>query len=175
MTAHYGRLLMASCALAYLACMFQAGVDPTLGQFQSYEVAGLLRVPVQEVTRIELRRASGITTWIRRGGHWRQGDQPLAEAFAGKLDLALKMLHGSAPVRTLDTDAARLAEYGLAPPVLTVTLSNDAGELLHLALGAKSPDGILRYALTADAGQVMLVSGFVGAAWEEAAAETSAR
>lgn len=164
------RLGLALAALGYLLLMFAVGSAPERQHFHRPADRGVLRVPGTEVTRIELRVKTRTHRVMRRGGRWWHAERELSNAAAAKVDRALNLLATSAPVRTLSPAATQHSTYGLDPPAYALSLSNDAGTLLQMALGAASPDGILRYAQTADSTQVMLVSGFIGTAWEEVAA-----
>jgi hypothetical protein len=163
--------LAAILAVSYLAGMFYAGALPEYAQFNAFEAAGLLREPPESVTRVELQRAA--QHWIvrRAGGQWRDArDQALPPRRAAQLTEAVRFMFSAAPVRTLSETgvaSAELVQFGLAPARLSVTLANASGTLLQFDLGGSNPDGVLRYVRATGQPGIVLMSGFVGQAWDE--------
>jgi hypothetical protein len=74
-------------------------------------------------------------------GNW-QAEDADAPAAADSIDTGLKLLHNSAPQRVLEADELAnrpLAEFGLAPPRLTVTARRDQGGSITIEFGVRQP------------------------------------
>lgn len=168
------RWLAAALALGYFGWMWHAGQLPEYAHFNAYEAAGLLREPAESVTQVELRSPNSRYGARLAGGQWvSEAALALPPAIAVQLTAAVRFMHTAAPVRVLadsEFDADDLAQFGLAPAALTVTLANASGTLLQFELGLHNPDGILRYLRAAGEPRIVLVSGFVGHAWDDLAA-----
>ena len=108
----------------------------------------------------------------RHGGMWQHEDgSASSQQVTERLERAIGFMHTARPVRHLPKPGTlALTALGLNPPRCAVRLSNAVGMLLEFELGGANPDGILRYLRIAD-GELYLVSGFVGEAWEKAAEE----
>ncbi|MGD9604314.1 MAG: hypothetical protein AB7O21_20950, partial [Gammaproteobacteria bacterium] len=156
--------LLAAGAAGYLVVMFMAGQLPEHGHFNAFEASGPLREPPASVTRVQVVR--GARQWIlqRVGGQWTHAAAPLAAPLATHLDDGLRFLHASAPVRVLE-DLRPEEAVGLRDGT-RVVLANDSGVLFEFVLGGRSPDGILRYVQARGAPGILLMSGFVGDAWD---------
>ncbi len=169
------RWLLAMIAISFLLVMMQAGRVPEHAHFHAFEAGGLLREPPESVTQITLQRAAQhwvgkrvSAQWVDTHGH------PLSAPLAASLDSAVLFMHTAAPVRLLapaTSEARDLAQFGLSATALTITLANSHGSVLQFVLGGQNPDGLLRYVRVADAPGLVLVSGFVGQAWDGLAAE----
>lgn len=167
------RWLAAALAIAYLAVMLRAGRLPEYAHFNAFEAMGLMREPPESVTQVELRSATDGRVFNLAGGQWTdEAALALPPAIAAQLTAAVRFMHTAGPVRTLDVAeiADAPAQFGLAPPALTVKLSNASGTLLQFSLGAHNPDGVLRYLQEAGQPEIVLVSGFVGQTWDGVAA-----
>ncbi len=167
--------LVAALAIAFLLAMIRAGRLPEYAHFNAFEAGGLLREPPESVTQVTVQRAAQQWVGKRVSAQWVDvRGQPLLAPLAARLDAAVRFMHTAAPVRLLAPatgDADDLAQFGLSPAALTITLANSSGILLQFALGGQNPDGLLRYVREAAAPGLVLVSGFVGQAWDGLAAE----
>lgn len=158
-------------AFGYLVLMIATGKLPQYGHFNAADTAGLMREHPQAVTRVEITRGQRTVHLNRQGGTWQREDGSAGSLLAKHLESAIGFMHTARPVRRLpkpDTRVAALTALGLNPPRYAIRLSNDVGVLLEFELGGANPDGILRY-LRSAGGELYLVSGFVGEAWDAAA------
>jgi hypothetical protein len=167
--------LLATVAISFLLVMIWTGRAPEHAHFNAFEAGGLLREPPESVTQVTLQRAAQQWVGRRVSAQWVDAHgQPLAAPLAASLEGAVRFMHTAAPVRLLAPAASQtrdLAQFGLSSTALTITLANSNGILLQFALGGQNPDGLLRYGRTAEVPGVVLMSGFVGQAWDEVAAE----
>lgn len=162
-----GRAL-ACAALVFLLVMVFTGARPRQQQFVAFEAAGVLEVPPAEVRALEVAHGGRRWRLTRTDGEWRVDGAPLAAAARAQLELALKVLHASRPVRVLRAaaDAARLAEYGLDEPMIELRLDLGGQRMLGVAFGELTPDAGLRYLRLAGSADVQLVSTFVHDEWQ---------
>ena len=171
--------LLAIVAVGFLLVMIRAGRLPEYAHFNAFEAAGLLHEPPEAVTQVTLQHAAQQWLAQRVSAQWVDArGQPLMAPLAARLDSALRFMHTAAPVRVLaaaDIHAHDLVQFGLAPPGLTITLANAHGRLLQFDLGGHNSDGLLRYGRARGAPGIVLVSGFVGQAWDGLAAELLVR
>lgn len=161
--------LLAALALAYLVVMLVTGARPGQGQFVPFEAAGVLTSTPAQVTSVEL--VDGARRWqlVRVAQGWRLGETTLSAAAMRELELGLKVLHASRPVRELRGAQidAHAAEYGLDAPRPVLRLQGAGREALVLAFGGPSADGALRYLRVEGRPGVSLVSPFVAEQWAQ--------
>lgn len=113
------------------------------------------------VVGIEVVNEHGRFVLAKDGDDWKL-TEPLADrANRGAISTLLSTLTGLKAERTLAAADVKLADYGLADPNLAVTLTDEDGTARTLKLGGELPLGTTRAALTADGGDVYLVSKFV--------------
>jgi len=113
------------------------------------------------VAGIEVVNEHGRFVLAKDGDDWKL-TAPLADrANRGAISTLLSTLTGLKAERTLEAGGVKLADYGLAEPKLTVTLTDKDGTARTLKLGGELPLGTTRAALTADGGSVYLVSKYV--------------
>lgn len=166
--------LLAALSLVYLVVMLVTGARPQQGQFVPYEAAGILRQNPRHVSAVEIRADEARYRLVRAGRGWRLGDRALSPAAAETLELALKLLHATRPVRLLRGPEIDLrdAQYGLDRPLLVVRIEvasgqgADASQPMVMASGGLSADGALRYVRVEDRTELVLMSPFVIEAWE---------
>ncbi len=161
--------LIAASAIAYLCVMFLAGELPRHGHYhESKGPQGLLTATPDKVQTIALETPTVAVKLLRRAPGWEYASGiPLAREAVDALEDALRYTHSAPPVRELTgtDDEAGLRSMGLLPPALSIALQAAEDDLLHLSLGARNTDGVLRYARLGDRGPVLLLSGFLGDAW----------
>jgi len=150
--------------------------EPGLGRF---EPAGLLvGWPLEEVAAIDIsagtqrrsfRRVAG-SGWRGEGGSGGSGGSAPANA-EERIATGLKLLHNSPPERVFgatELSDGMLAEFGLAPPRLSVTAATAAGRSVTVHFGAANPLGLARYARVEGQPEVVLLPIFVADAWQQA-------
>lgn len=143
-----------------------------LGQFQPSGI--MVHLPVAQVSAIEVTR-EGRRWRFERGaeGGWRAaaGSPATATDPGEALESGLRFLHGSAPQRVMapeELSGTPLAELGLAPPRLVVSVFAGDGAPFVVELGGPNPQGLARYARVAGRGEVVLLNRYVAEAWEKA-------
>lgn len=134
----------------------------------AFEPAGVMRhIPPQEIIEVEV--ASGKLRWrfMRAAAGWRKASAtaPLPADAAAGIEEALRLLHNSAPERTLSgDDLAGSAAFGLEPPALKIAVKGRTG--FSIAFGAANPLGLARYARVEGRDEVVLLPRYVADAWE---------
>lgn len=115
----------------------------------------------EQVTAMTVEGPAGRFVLAKEAGEWRL-TEPIADAAdEGAVSSVLSSLVNLRAERTLPAGEVNLADYGLAPPPLVVTLLDDKGGSFVLKLGAELPLGNTRAALTSGE-RVLLVSKWVG-------------
>lgn len=166
----WGWWLAAALAAGFLGVLAFHGERPGLERF---EPAGLLvGWPLEDVAAIEISAGTQHRSFRRvasAGWHGEGGSMP-ANA-EDHIATGLKLLHNSAPERIFgasELDDRLLADFGLAPPRLTVTATTAAGRSVTVYFGGANPLGLTRYARIAGQPEVVLLPAFVADAWEQA-------
>ncbi len=158
----------AAIAGGFLAVTAFQGSRPEPGVAR-FEAAGpIADWPLPRIIAIEVGAGSRQHAfWRNAAGEWRAdaGDGRAPLELSEKIEAALKLLHNSAPQRT-DLRSDQLAEFGLAPPRLTVIMHAMDGAVRTIEFGGTNPLGLERYARTSGARDIMLLPSFVADAWE---------
>jgi len=142
--------------------------EPGLARFRP---AGVLATwPIEQVTFVEVGTATKRRSFRRSpGGAWRSDATGTATTadLDERIERGLNLLHNSGPQRT-DLAGAQLAEFGLAPPRLTVTARmGSVGSTIEF--GDTNPLGLERYVRIVGRGGILLLPSFVADAWEPVA------
>jgi hypothetical protein len=113
------------------------------------------------ITGMTIEGPAGRFVFTKESGEWRL-QEPVADlADESAVSSLLFSLANLRAERTLPAAEVNLADYGLAPPQLTVTLLDDKGGTFVLQFGSELPLGTTRAAL-AGGEKVLLVSKWVG-------------
>jgi len=113
------------------------------------------------VTAMTIEGPAGRFVLKKESGEWRL-EEPVADlADEGAVSSVLFSLANLRAERTLPAAEVSLADYGLAPPQLKVTLLDDKGGAFTLQFGSELPLGTTRAAL-AGGDKVLLVHKWVG-------------
>jgi hypothetical protein len=165
--------LAAAAASACLAALAFHGQRPEPG-LARFQAAGLmLHLLPERVSQVEVE-GGGKRLVLARGpeGRWTAGGQAAAGELASRVETGLKLLHVSGPERSMAPGELRgipRAEFGLAPPALTVTARSGSGPAFTVHFGATNPLGLARYARVEGTEEIVLLPGFVAEAWEQVA------
>ncbi|MCW5620325.1 MAG: DUF4340 domain-containing protein [Burkholderiales bacterium] len=160
-------------AAATLVFMATFGTRPQSGQLIKFEAKGLLVVGPESIREVSLRDRDGEIRFQRNAiGIWSLvgAGQPVAEDLGKQLDLAVRIMHTSAPLREMSAAeyaGTMLADFGLDPPRLSVALSDGSSVVLGFDLGNQNPQDLLRYLRVHGRDSVYLMSGFIGTEWEK--------
>ncbi len=161
-------------ALAYLATMVVSGALPRQEQLIRFEARGVMQVPPEAITRVELRRGASAIT-LRRGGDgaWSGGDgRLLAPEAARHITMAVQMMNTSAPVKEVaesELQGMDRTPFGLDAPQVEAALYRGNAQVVKVRFGAINPEGYLQYMALAGSADLFLMSRFVGAEWAQAA------
>ena len=93
----------------------------------------------------------------------------LAVSAASHLEMSLKFMHVTEPVRVLSRDeyqAGALGEYGLDPPRYTVSLHRAGQTVLATSFGGQNPQHVFQYIRVEGRDELYLLPLFVGREWE---------
>jgi hypothetical protein len=132
-----------------------------------FAAAGLMRhIPPAEVSHVEV--ASGARRWqfTRKPEGWvsSSATQAPAEKTGAAIEQGLRLLHNSAPERTLTGEEVSGA-FGLESPTMTVTVKGR--ESFSVTFGGTNPLGLARYARVEGQRDVILLPHYVADAWQE--------
>jgi hypothetical protein len=168
----WGWSFAAALAAGFLGFLAFHGERPEAG-LGRFEPAGLLvNWPLEDVAAIEISAGAEQRSYRRAAGSgWRGEGRALSASAEERIAMGLKLLHNSPPERIFSADELgdrRLAEFGLAPPRLSVTASTAAGRSITVHFGAANPLELARYARVEGRPEVVLLPGFVADAWEQA-------
>jgi Domain of unknown function (DUF4340) len=157
-------------AAAFLIALAVTGSAPELASFVPFEAAGVMARPPEEITRIELQSGGQTLVFARAGGEgWRAGEAALSDSTSEHLGKALRFLHVSKPMTTLDGDdpgTAALAEMGLDPPRSEVKVFAGDQPALAIRFGGLNPSRTGQYARIEGQGGVLLLPLHVGREWQ---------
>jgi len=165
--------LAALLSVGYLCAMVVGGALPELRNRVKFEARGVMTVAPERIDRVEIERGSARVALIRTGsGGWsRAGGDALSVPVAAQVSLAVQYMHTAAPVRAMNADEIRgiaPAEFGLAPPALSVTLSAGPEPVLQARFGARNAEDLLQYMTLEGQDGLYLMSRFVGQQWDTA-------
>lgn len=143
--------------------------NPSLVQF---EPAGVMLSIVPDAV-VEVVISRGQRRWrfgrAKPNGWAVTPGLPLAESVGTRLDTGLRFLHVSAPQRVLQPDEVAgisPSEYGLAPPLYSVSIRATGAPPFEIEFGALSPQGLAQYARVTGHAEVLLLPSFIGEQWE---------
>jgi hypothetical protein len=167
--------IVAVAALAYLIAMVVSGALPQNRQVVEFKAAGVLEQAPESISRVAISTKDGSVAFVRRASGWanESSDVTVSADATAALDLALKIMHNSKPVRVLTREEIADAdenEFGLAQPQIAVTLGTAGGVVLQAEFGASNTDGVLQFMRLKGRDQLYLMSDFVGRAWEKVSA-----
>jgi hypothetical protein len=158
-----GAALAAASVLVVLALH---GERPaTIGVFAA---AGVMRhIPPEDVSHVEV--VAGTTRWqfTRKSARWESSNatQGYDAKTSAAIDQGLRLLHNSAPERTLAGEEGSGA-FGLAAPAMVITVKGP--ESFSIAFGGTNPLGLARYARVQGQRDVILLPRYVADAWQQA-------
>ena len=163
--------LAALASIGYLGAMVVAGALPELRSRVKFQAQGVMSLAPERIDRVEIERGPTRVALARTGnGGWtRAGGDALSMTDAAKVSLAVQYMHTAGPVRTMNAEEIRgiaPAEFGLAPPALSVTLFAGPERVLQARFGARNAEDVLQYMTLAGHDGLYLMSRFVGLQWD---------
>ena len=167
------RLTAAAMAIAFIAILAFHGERPEPG-LVNFQAAGLLADwAVDGVTSVIVVAGGKQRSFHRLpGDHWRADEDGVRPVPTERINAGLALLRDSAPQRWLAADEISdrsLAEFGLDPPRLAVTIGKTGGESITLSFGGTNPLGLARYARINGRPGLVLLQSFVADPWEQVA------
>jgi len=160
--------------LGYLALMATMGAMPVQRQLVRSEAKGVLKLPPEQIQRVELQRGDEQLSLARSGDQgWARPDGTILDPEASKrVSMAIQMLHRSGPVREIAGDELKgvdSAPFGLDAPRVVAVLYADAGKpQLTARFGGQNPEDFLQYMRLDGDPRLYLMSRFIGTEWSEA-------
>jgi hypothetical protein len=173
--------LAAVAAVAFLLTMVVSGRRPGTRNLVTFTAAGLMAETPDRVDRVELTADGGRWTLTRTGpAQWTVAPsmRPLAPAVAAHVEMSLRFMHVTAPVRVLSRDEYTpegLEEFGLDPPRSTVSLHQGTRSLLTARFGGIGPQQVVQYVGVDGRDEIYLLPVFVGREWGQVARGAGAR
>ena len=164
--------LAAAIAAGFIIILAFHGERPA-GGLARFEAAGLLlRWPVAEMSEVDLEVGTDRRSYRRDRGQWRRDGANVSTDLHERIELGLRLLHNSRPERIIHADEfgdRALADFGLVPPRLSVTVRTSRSESATVHFGGVNPLGLARYARVEGNDDVVLLPAFVAEAWERVA------
>jgi hypothetical protein len=166
--------LAALASIGYLTAMVIGGALPELRSRVKFEAQGVMAVAPERIDRVEIERGTTRVALTRTGssGWSRAGGEVLSVPVSDKVSLAVQYMRTARPVRVMTAEeipGLAPAEFGLAPPALSVTLFAGPERVLRAHFGARNAEGLLQYMTLEGRDDMVLMSRFVGQQWEDAA------
>ncbi len=171
----HGKALLAAAgffAFGFLLVMVISGRTRPTQNLVKFEAAGLLRETPDQIDRVELVAEGRSVTFTRRErGRWTVAPSTgeLAPGAVSHLEMSLKFMHVTAPVRIMsrgEYQPEALGEYGLDPPRYTLSLRRGGQTVLATSFGGKNPQQVLQYVRVEGRAELYLLPIFVGREWE---------
>ncbi|MFT4585651.1 MAG: hypothetical protein ACI915_005622 [Gammaproteobacteria bacterium] len=165
------RISGSALAIAYLLVMFASGAPPTYENRIDSSALGVLIEEPDQIVAVEITSGDSRDVYTSRQELWFDAStqEPLSEEKAAALQDALKFMHTAEPVRVIAPEKLATldgAAYGLKPARFSIELSAANGTRLVTDFGDIANNGVLQYMRIAGRGEIYLMSGFVGAAWD---------
>jgi hypothetical protein len=134
------------------------------------EVGGILSLPVERITRIELSAGEHQMLFSRSTGEgWLFNGAPTEPAVASHIDTAARLLTISTPRRALaagEYSPTRLAEYGLDPSRFVLAVEEAGGKTVRLGFGETTPARNAQYVHIIGRPELYLLPRDIGEEWQ---------
>ena len=170
-----GRALLAAAgllAVGFLFVMVISGRTRPTPNLVKFEAARLMREMPDHIDQVELTGDGRRWVFSRRErGRWTvaPGADELTAVTVSRLEMSLRFMHVTAPVRVMSPDEYQgeaLGEYELDPPRYTVSLHRGGRPVLATSFGGKNPQGVFQYVRVEGRNDLYLPPIFVGREWE---------
>jgi hypothetical protein len=166
--------------VAGIAGLSLTGRWPRSSSLEQITGNGILSLSADDIARIAI--GTGDRTVVLKHpskSAWLVGGAELAPAVAQHVDEAVHFLNVSTPRRILEPgeyDAGKIAEFGLDPPRMVVSLRAKDGKTGNIAFGEATPAGNSQFVRMLGRPDIYLLSHYVGVEWQiafEMAARTA--
>ena len=162
--------LVAGCAMvALLAGIALSGRWPTDSALERPKTQGIVSLPAGQVSRIEVSAGETDLLFRRERTGWLVNGAQTERAVSDHLDSALRMVTVTNPTRVLkpgEYTAAELADFGLDPPRLLVSLATASGQTRGITFGEPTPAQNAQYARVIGEPNLYLLSRYIGVEWQ---------
>jgi hypothetical protein len=170
--ASYARIAAAALMIALIGVISLTGKWPTSAWLNPPRPEGILDLPSAQITRIEVSVGDKVVVFEHRPtGAWLVNGGETERAIAQHVDLALRMLTVSNPLRTFKPDeynAAKLAEFGLERPNALINVFARDGKVNSVAFGEPTPAQNAQYVRVIGRPNLYLLQRYVGVEWQVA-------
>ena len=160
----------AALMVALIGGISLTGKWPTGAISEHPSAKGILALPADQVARIEVSAGDKqIVLRPRQTGGWLVNGAETEPAVSEHINTALRMLNGSTPTRVLGPDeysTAQVADFGLDPPHMLVSLVANTGKISSITFGEATPAQNAQYVRVIGQPNLYLLSRFVGVEWE---------
>jgi uncharacterized protein DUF4340 len=134
------------------------------------EIRGILAVPANEVAHIQVSTGEKDLVFRHQSeGGWLVNGLETEKAVSEHVDAALRLLNVSSPPRVLkpgDYSAAQVADFGLDPPHLLVSVVGNTGKTSSVTFGEATPAQNAQYVRVIGQPNIYLLPRYVGVEWE---------
>jgi hypothetical protein len=134
------------------------------------EVRGIMTVPTDQVAHIQISTGEKNFGFQHQPeGGWLVNGVEIEKAVSAHVDAALRMLSVTNPPRVLklgDYSAAQIADFGLDPPHLLVSIVAKTGKIDSVTFGGATPAQNAQYVRVIGQPNLYLLSRYVGVEWE---------
>jgi hypothetical protein len=171
--ASYARMAAAALMIALIGVISLTGKWPTSAWLNPPHPEGILDLPSTQITRIEVSSGDRNVVMFEHQptGGWLVNGGEIEPAIAQHVDIALRMLNVSNPLRILKPDeynAAKLAEFGLERPNTLINLFASDGKVNSVAFGEPTPAQNAQYVRVIGRPNLFLLQRYVGVEWQVA-------
>ncbi|MBI2461271.1 MAG: DUF4340 domain-containing protein [Candidatus Rokubacteria bacterium] len=150
-------ILFAALAAFYYVYEVRLGPDRERAEAERHR---LFALEAKDVEELLLRRGGEMIRLRREGEEWRLIEPVRARTEPGVVEGIVSSLASARIEREVEANPTSVAEFGLDPPAVEITL-RAKGEERGLRLGAKSPTGVWVYAQERGRPAVFLLSDFI--------------
>jgi Domain of unknown function (DUF4340) len=134
------------------------------------EVRGILAVPANQVAHVQVSIGEKDLVFRHRSeGGWLVNGLETEKAVSDHIDAAVRLLNVSSPPRVLkpgDYSAAQVADFGLDPPHLLVSVVGNTGKTSSVTFGEPTPAQNAQYVRVIGQPNIYLLPRYVGVEWE---------
>jgi hypothetical protein len=162
--------IAAGCVMvALLAAIALSGEWPTNSALEAPKKQGIVSLPANQVSRIEVSAGETDLLFQRERTGWLVNGVSAEHAVSDHIDSALHMMTVTNPTRVLepgDYTANQLADFGLDPPRLLVSLATSEGQTRGITFGEATPAQNAQYARVIGQPNLYLLSRYIGVEWQ---------
>jgi hypothetical protein len=163
--------IAATVMLAVLAGISFTGRWPTDASLERVGSSGIVALPAARVAQVEIVAGEKSLRFDRADGGWEVDGAAVVPALAKHIDTAIGFLNVSEPRRKFgprDYDPDKIAEFGLDPPTMVVSVTSRGGRTISIAFGEPTPAENSQFVHLLGQPTIDLLSRYVGVEWQMA-------